>query len=995
MKKVLKRLPAGSILVGLLIVFTVPFGFVVNRLAEEIDVSIEFASKERLGVEYNTALRDLLEKLIQHQHLSSSYIQRRGITATEVERKQDDITALLKRVDKLDGRLGKTLNTTQRWQALKANWQTLRNQALRQSALVNLQASATLNNQLLGLMSHVGDTSNLILDPDLDSYYLMDATVNHIPAMVTNTARVRGFGATVIGRDRLTVDQKIEIVGQHKSIQNSFNAIQRGTGVAFGYNPALKSTLEEQIQPNTISTTQFLSLIYDTSLSPKDIDFSQYVLLGNQTIAEQFALYDALSPVLDTLLQKRIDKFAQRKREVQLFGGFVIATLVGTFIGLLYNLNRSRKAEQRLRTAEENYRSIFEHAVDGIFQTSVIGTYLSANPALAKIYGYDSPEHLIADLSGNVDRIYVDASRRAEFVQLITQYNTVVDFESQVWRRDGHIIWISETARTVRNEKGEVIYYEGSIKDISDRKHSADELFKAKESAEAANRAKSQFLANMSHELRTPLNAIIGYSEMLQEDAADLGYEDITPDLEKIRNAGKHLLGLINDILDISKIEAGKMSLYLESFDIAQLVADVQATVQPLIEKNGNTLLLDCPTTLGTMYADLTKLRQNLLNLLSNASKFTDKGTITLKIESTNHQIIFEVTDSGIGMTPAQVARLFQPFSQADGSTTRKYGGTGLGLAITQRFCQMMGGDITVQSVAGQGSTFKMAIPQVVADLPEDQSTHDEPITSAAEPAETTACPPSATVLVIDDDPAVRDLMVRQLSKEGFQVETAANGQEGLHLAQKLRPDVITLDVMMPMMGGWSVLSALKADPNLADIPVVMLTIMDEQDTGFSLGASDYLTKPIDYKRLTKMLSHYRPSQGGASNNNQAIGHVLIVEDDSTTRQMFQRILSKENWAVTTAQNGRVALEKVAMQIPDLILLDLMMPEMDGFQFISALRSQPSYRQIPVIVITAMELTPDDQQKLIGSVEQVLQKGGSSCDELLREVREVVGYNRG
>jgi len=691
--------------------------------------------------------------------------------------------------------------------------------------------------------------------------------------------------------------------------------------------------------------------------------------------------------------------------------------------GVTMDISDRKCAEAALQQAEEKYRSIFENAADGIFQTTPSGQYISANPALASIYGYDNPQELMATLSHNIDRqLYVDAKRRQEFIALINQHEMVTDFESQVYRRDGSMIWIAENARTVRDSQGKLLYYEGIVKDITDRKQAAVELFHAKEAAEAASRAKSQFLANMSHELRTPLNAIIGYSEMLSEDAQDLGYNDLVPDLAKIHGAGKHLLDLINDILDISKIEAGKMDLYLESFSIPSLIADVQATIQPLIEKNGNTLLVQCGDDLATMYADMTKVRQALLNLLSNASKFTDHGIITLKVErqeasacnvmdsisraddslvqsrqeSTlppappntrplDPDILFSVSDTGIGMTPDQMSRLFQAFTQADASTTRKYGGSGLGLVISRRFCQMMGGDITATSVMGRGSTFTIRLPA-----------HCELVDSVEaceSPAEAVAIAPAAdptepmTLLVIDDDSRVRDMMARYLTKEGFQVETAANGQEGLHLAKTQRPAAITLDVMMPKMDGWSVLTALKSDPELAEIPVIMLTIVDDKNRGFTLGASDFLTKPVDYKRLVTVLEKYRPP---LSQTAKSTGHVLITEDDPTIREMFHRILVKEGWSVAEAEHGQAALEQVTAQPPDLILLDLMMPQMDGFQFIAELRQQPEYRRIPIVVVTAMDLTAADRLRLNGYVEQVLQKGAYSCDDLLQEVRDLV-----
>jgi len=532
-----------------------------------------------------------------------------------------------------------------------------------------------------------------------------------------------------------------------------------------------------------------------------------------------------------------------------------------------------------LHATEEKFRSIFENAIEGIYQTTLSGEYLSANPALAKIYGYDSPAELIAALSGSIhSKLYMDLNRRAEFISLMASHDEVLDFESRVYRRDGRVIWISENARLVKDAEGNPLYYEGMVKDISDRKQAAEELFKAKEAAEAANQAKSQFLANMSHELRTPLNAIIGYSEMLEEEMEELGEPDFVTDLQKIHSAGKHLLGLINDILDISKIEAGKMDLFLETFDVAALIREVEATIQPLVKKNDNRLIVDCPADIGALYADLTKVRQVLLNLLSNASKFTQGGTIALRVERVECRpeaeshggqaaITFSVSDTGIGMTEEQQLRLFQPFTQADTSTTRRYGGTGLGLAISRHFCRMMQGDITLISEYGKGSTFKVSLP-LRSPTQADPATAPGGISSGwsalrstpvSELARSLSLPDRQMILilVIDDDPNVRDLMARYLQQEGFQVETASNGQEGLHLAKQLRPNAITLDVMMPKMDGWEVLSLLKADPDVADIPVILLTIVDSQDRGYTLGAIDYLTKPFDYKQLASLLQQF------------------------------------------------------------------------------------------------------------------------------------------
>jgi CheY-like chemotaxis protein/anti-sigma regulatory factor (Ser/Thr protein kinase) len=467
---------------------------------------------------------------------------------------------------------------------------------------------------------------------------------------------------------------------------------------------------------------------------------------------------------------------------------------------------------------------------------------------------------------------------------------------------------------------------------------------------------------------------------MLQEDADASGQSNTIDPLQRIVRAGRELLYLINDILDLSKIEAGKLDLHLERFEIAQVIEESVATARPVAERNGDRLSVQYDDELGGMIADQTRVRQVISNLLSNACKFTNNGSVFIDAvrEAMGGQdwLRLSVSDTGIGMTEEQMARLFREFSQADPSTTRKYGGTGLGLAISRRLCNHMGGDISVESTPGEGSTFTVLLPVNSDSTGSSTTRRIQPVTAGIRDSGRN------TILVIDDDPVVREMMRRYLEREGFHVVTAADGSEGLRIAREILPSVITLDVVMPDKDGWDVLRALKSDQKLAHIPVVMLTIIDEKNKGYALGASDYVVKPVDRRQLLSVLKKFRVAD--------ARNKVLVVEDDPDMRQRLFSLLSEEGWEVGEAENGRVALTALSDLQPNLILLDLMMPEMDGFEFLAELRNDQLHRKIPVVVVTGADLTAEDHRNLNGGVERILSKSSYSREELFEEVRALV-----
>ncbi|NMF57634.1 response regulator [Pseudanabaena yagii] len=828
---------------------------------------------------------------------------------------------------------------------------------------------------------------------------------------------------------------------------------------------------------------------------------------------------------------------------------------------------RTSKLRNDLESAEAKYKSIFENAIEGIFQTTIDGRYLIANPMLARIYGYPSAESLINNVTNIANQLYVNPSRRQEFIDILRSHDTVSNFESQVYRRDGSKIWISENVRAVRELNGTLIGFEGTVQDITQRKRaeeesqllqrltldisavndfqsalaitlskicqftgwdygeawipsgdeqvlicspawyssidglesfrkysekisftsgigfpgrvwghqrpewiwdisleseshflrkypamecglrsglaipvSADtkvvaimafftrfpndgdqqlvgligaiamqlgtlmlrkrdeealrlmneELSLARDRALEANRTKSTFVANMSHELRTPLNAIIGYSEILQEDAEALGLEDFVQDLQKIYQSGKHLLDLINDILDMTKIEAGKLEIHYDDFDVPTLVQNTTTSIQPLLLKSNNHLVVNCDQQLGIIHTDMTRLRQVLLNVLSNACKFTKSGeiqvTVDRQISEQGEYFCFTISDTGIGISPENIQKLFQPFNQADSSTTRQYGGTGLGLAISHRLCNMMGGSITVQSELGKGSTFTIYLP-VDSELAKSSIHKNSRLNLSKLPSESTKSqlnaenekPSYPSILVIDDDPTIHQYTKSGLSHLGLFVYSAFNGEDGLELAHRILPNAIILDVQMPSMNGWEVLKELKSQPLTSGIPIILLTITPDYHESYEIGANDYLFKPIDRDRLVSTIEKYRHGSDSPLS-------VLIAEDNINVQSMLRRMLEKENCIVWEAQDGYEALNLLSDHVPDLILLDLMMPNIDGFEFIHLLRLRQDIQSIPIIIITAKDLTDDDYVRLSGSVQKILQKTNFSYIQLLEEI---------
>jgi len=786
----------------------------------------------------------------------------------------------------------------------------------------------------------------------------------------------------------------------------------------------MRMDLNDDDEPPRLIVVAALEELHD------DIDTRFREIVWNWVLPT-FGIATALTVLLVVVLTRSLrrlaataDSLSNPKTKVQVSGGGCReVTQLATSL---------RTMATRLRDDAARYQTILRAAGEGIVVAGGDGVIEEANRAAAKMFGMDKPEELVgrrvSDLIADpLPREGAGGFTANDPLASISAPSRGSPFFDAVRgrRKDGSVFWIEVTLRPVALRDRQVVTC--VFRDVSQRRAAEEQIRHMNEDlesrvrlrtaelaetntklevalkhAEAASRAKDTFVANMSHELRQPLHIIIGFTEALKEEAEDSGHVALVPDLNKILSAAKHLLDLINDILDMAKISSGRMEMSLSRFDISRLVQDVRTLVGPLADKNGNEFRVAIPASLGAMTADERRVRQVLINLLSNAFKFCQNGVVTLRVQRSfdaigKEWIEFIVADTGKGMTAEQVGRLFQRFYQADASTTREQGGTGLGLAITQSFNELMGGQpIRVTSAPGQGSEFLVRLPAVVGTdsekvvvrppLPEPPALEKQRPSMSLRTTPTPA-PGGGTILVIDDDPAVQELMGRFLTREGFRVVTAINGAEGFEIAKRIHPAAITLDVMMPGTDGWGVLAQLKADPDTCDIPVVVLTIVDDRGRGFSLGAADYLTKPVDWQRLGTILRKYLPADRSAP--------VLVVDDEPECREMLRRYLEKEGWSVTEAVDGEAGLRSVAIDPPALILLDLMMPGVDGFGFLNEFPRRFPGSRTPVVVLTAKELTAEDFDRLNGRVAKILGKGDlTQLEALIDQIRRLAQERR-
>jgi PAS domain S-box-containing protein len=1024
------RYPHKFLLISLL--FALPLVLVMYLLITELNERVAFTQNELNGTRYLRPLREIYEHAAQSRALAQEVAAGRVAVRPELIRKQAEIDADFAALQAVQQDLGPGLKTAAKYEALRENWRFLREKLL----LLDPVSTDDLHLQLLAdtraLGSRAGDTSNLILDPDLDSYYLMDAVLLKLPQSQELTVQIRGLARQALTPGgALTAEQRSEFVRLSGLLRASVEETRAGMQTAFKSNAAntLGPALDEPLR-RWLGDTDALLRVTETGVTnPKapTVSPEEYARLARTSLEANFNLWDRTAGELDVLLTARRDGFVHKKwlvvaaaaaalllvaylwvafyasvmrtvarlREAseRMLGGSIdhvvtlesrdeLGEVATSFNNIAVRLReewaqareesgRAKAAEAALREAEARYRNIFENSVEGIFQTTPGGRYLNANPALARIYGYASVEEMREGFTNIGRQLYVDPNRRTEFIQLLERNDTLSDFESQIRRKDGSVVWIREKARAVRDPAGNVVYYEGAVEDVTARRTAEEALRAAREAAEQANLAKSVFLATMSHEIRTPLNAVLGMASLLQDTELTEQQQEFA---RVIRTSGEALLGVINDILDFSKIEAGHLELEREAFDLRACVEGATDVIAVRGSEKGLELAshLD-PRVPAWVVGDVTRVRQVLINLLSNAVKFTERGEVVVSVDAARtadgrHEITFAVRDTGIGIPPDRVSRLFQSFSQVDASTTRKYGGTGLGLVISKRLAELMGGRMWVTSEPGHGSTFSFTIVVPAAPAPEP--------TAPQELADLESLG-GKRILIVDDNETNRRIVTLVVRGWGFTTRDTGSPLEALRWVEAgIEFDLALLDIAMPEMDGVALAAAIRRKEGQASaMPLVAFTSLTRREAlGDRREFDAFVTKPLKPAALLEVLlalltgrEVQRGERRAKSEFDATLGkrfplRVLVAEDVPVNQQMMKVMLGRMGYAADFADNGIEVLRALERRHYDVIFMDMHMPEMDGLECARVIRARVWERPLAIVALTA-NVSNEDAQK--------------------------------
>jgi PAS domain S-box-containing protein len=880
--------------------FALPFVLVFLFFTAHLQERMRLSKLEIDGVDYLIPLRELHAQLPAAMSMANAYLHKEALAIEHYPTRQAEIDDLMRHLEETDAALGQKLNTTRHFRVMQSSWEDLKSQLPKLTPEISDDQFQKLILDVEELMSHVGDQSTLILDPDLDSYYLMDSILLKLPEsgrLVSQTRKGVGEQTTAM-RD---VDYQA-LAMQSGLLRYNLTKLQRGYEVAYENNKSgtIKAAVDQPFA-QYLSATQGLLRLVDDTLEPGGRErFSpdQYQNLAALVLLSNARLWERSAEQLKAVLEFRVGNLEGRLYtlvSISLSAVLVVTYLwIGFYRSVMETVQSLQQATERMKAGDENilvnldakdelgqvgvafnevaqqlmragrnYRSIFEGSVDGIFQTSLDGQYLEVNTALVNMYKYKSVEDFMHHMV-RATKIYVDPDRRRQFREQIEASGFVKDFDSEVYCADGTTIWINENARLIRDENGEPLYYEGLVRDITEKKKAEYKLQKAMSAAEAASHAKSEFLANMSHEIRTPMNAILGFAELLKGLVTENRQRSY---LQAITSSGRTLLALINDILDLSKIEAGKLDLQYDALDIGVILRDIQHIFSQKAEQKGIDLFLEiAPGMPQNLLLDEVRLRQILFNTVGNATKFTERGHVKIRASAENVQaevidLVLEIEDTGIGISKNDQQRIFEAFAQQEGQSTKKYGGTGLGLSITKRLVEMMNGRISLTSEPGRGSTFRFTFPNIKR-LAQAAVAAQENATQVFELKDLEPC----RVLVVDDIVMNRDLIRAFFFDCGHELFEAGNGREALEIARAEKPDIILMDVRMPVMDGLQATRALRNDDELKHIPVIVVTasaIQAEEEAMRPL-CNGFVRKPISRNEIAAQMRKFiQPKANG------------------------------------------------------------------------------------------------------------------------------------
>jgi Amt family ammonium transporter len=1036
------------------IFFMMPDSIMLYLFITGINENIHFATLEQTGNQYQRPLECLLNLVSQHRLLLNDAAPDRMGRALSIN--EADIDSTFDRLQQVNAQIGTTLQFTpeelaKRGRAgcdvvdVRAEWNRIK--AMRPGASVTTLDPLELQliADIRAMIAHCGDMSNLILDPELDSYYMVDATLMALPqtqdriqqVMLDGNAYLHSKSATnsdlkttlAIDLAQLKGDDLDRING---SIQTSLSQVSRFHGSTGDLHTCLPRALAEYIAAGQRFDNLLARL---QSAGPAAVSSEEFLSAGQTLRLASFHLWSIADNGLDGILQSRIDYYLYRRLlSLFVFGGaFLAAITLVTFITRSISeplRKQSRELQQTnaalsaareslarrvevshdaLKRAEEKYRNIFEQSVMGIFQTSAAGQYLSANMALARVYGYDTPEELSNSVQDIERQLYVDAGRRNEFVRLMELHGSVKDFESEIYRKDGSICWIRENARTVRDADGRFLFYEGTIEDITARKHSEAQERRAKleaeearvaaeqarAAAEAANKAKSDFLANMSHEIRTPLNGVIGMADLLLNTPLSAQQSRY---VQVINSSSNALLSLINQILDFSKIEAGKLELSATDFDLRFAIEEVMGVLsQKAAEKNLELVCNIDPSVPSFVHGDGDRIRQVLINLVNNAIKFTASGEVAVHVtriatatgeasEAVDAPVNlkFSVTDTGIGIPREQLDRLFKSFSQVDASITRRFGGTGLGLAICKQLVELMGGAIQVQSTPHAGSTFSFTVELQLRERPTEVPFDLK----------------GKRILIVDDSKTQCNALAEQFAAWNIETACSMSAEAAVELISGgmfngAAPDAAILDLRLPGMSGVELAQWIRAQTQLRALPLILMSGVDTMSEDLGPARSLFertLTKPVRQSQLfdAVMQAMVNPANRvNTANVTTAAANtgpvakkstrILLAEDMDVNQFVATEILARHGYACDVVSTGRQAVEAVRSKCYDVVLMDLQMPEMSGLEASETIRTMEkeqgeNARRLPIVALTANAIKGDRERCLAAGMDSYLTK---------------------